>query len=106
MDKDIPFWLSLVFVTGGLASLVYSSDLFVSAASKVAKKLGISPFIIGMVVIGFGTSAPELCVSVMSGMSNHSALSLGNAYGSCIFSIAAILGVTAIIKPITQGIKL
>ena len=100
MDKDIPFWLSLVFVTGGLAFLVYSSDLFISAASKVAKKLGISPFIIGMVVIGFGTSAPELCVSVMSGMSDHSALSLGNAYGSCIFNIAAILGVTAIIKPI------
>ena len=45
MDKDIPFWLSLVFVTGGLAFLVYSSDLFISAASKVAKKLGISPFI-------------------------------------------------------------
>ncbi|MBR2920167.1 MAG: calcium/sodium antiporter [Kiritimatiellae bacterium] len=101
MDKDIPFYLSPVFVLGGLSLLVYSSDLFISAASKVAKKLGISPFIIGMVVIGFGTSAPELCVSVMSGLSDHSALSLGNAYGSCIFNIAAILGVTAIIKPIT-----
>lgn len=100
MDKDIPFYLSLVFVLGGLSLLVYSSDLFISAASKVAQKLGISPFIIGMVVIGFGTSAPELCVSVMSGLSDHSALSLGNAYGSCIFNIAAILGVTAIIKPI------
>lgn len=101
MDKDIPFYLSLVFVLGGLSLLVYSSDLFISAASKVAKKLGVSPFIIGMVVIGFGTSAPELCVSVMSGLADHSALSLGNAYGSCIFNIAAILGVTAIIKPIT-----
>ena len=99
MDKDIPFLLALVFVAGGLSFLVYSSDLFISAASKVAQKLGISPFIIGMVVIGFGTSAPELCVSVMSGLSDHSALSLGNAYGSCIFNIAAILGVTAIIKP-------
>ena len=101
MDKDIPFLLALVFVAGGLSFLVYSSDLFISAASKVAQKLGISPFIIGMVVIGFGTSAPELCVSVMSGLSDHSAISLGNAYGSCIFNIAAILGVTAIIKPIT-----
>lgn len=101
MDKDIPFLLALVFVAGGLSFLVYSSDLFISAASKVAQKLGISPFIIGMVVIGFGTSAPELCVSVMSGLSDHSALSLGNAYGSCIFNIAAILGVTAVIKPIT-----
>lgn len=100
MDKDIPFWLSLLFVAGGLVFLVYSSDLFISAAAKVARKLGISPFIIGMIVIGFGTSAPELCVSVMSGLSDHSALSLGNAYGSCIFNIAAILGVTALIRPI------
>lgn len=100
MDKNIPFWLSIAFVTGGLTLLAYSSNLFISASAKVARKLGISPFIIGMIVIGFGTSAPELCVSVMSGMSNHSALSLGNAYGSCIFNIAGILGVSALIKPI------
>lgn len=100
MDKDIPFWLSLLFVAGGLFFLVYSSDLFISAAAKVARKLGISPFIIGMIVIGFGTSAPELCVSVMSGLSDHSELSLGNAYGSCVFNIAAILGITALIRPI------
>ena len=80
--------------------LVYSSDLFISAAANVARKLGISPFIIGMIVIGFGTSAPELCVSVMSGLSDHSELSLGNAYGSCVFNIAAILGITALIRPI------
>lgn len=80
--------------------LAYSSGLFISAAAKVARKLGISPFVVGMVVIGFGTSAPELCVSVMSGISDHSALSLGNAYGSCIFNIAAILGVSAVLNPI------
>lgn len=100
MDNNIPFWLSIVFVTGGLALLAYSSGLFISAAAKVARKLGISPFVVGMVVIGFGTSAPELCVSVMSGISDHSALSLGNAYGSCIFNIAAILGVSAVLNPI------
>lgn len=100
MDTNIPFWLSVVFIIGGLGLLAYSSDLFIVASAKVARKLGISPFIIGMVVIGFGTSAPELCVSVMSGVSGHSALSLGNAYGSCIFNIAAILGISAIICPI------
>lgn len=100
MDNNIPFWLSIVFVTGGLALLAYSSGLFISAAAKVARKLGISPFVVGMVIIGFGTSAPELCVSVMSGISDHSALSLGNAYGSCIFNIAAILGVSAVLNPI------
>ena len=82
MYTDIPFWLSLVMIVGGLVALAWSSDAFVDGAAKVAKALGISPFIIGMVIIGFGTSAPELCVSLMSGFSGHANLSLGNASGS------------------------
>jgi cation:H+ antiporter len=93
-------WLALIFVLGGFLALLWSSDLFVAGSSTVAKRLGISPFIIGMVIIGFGTSAPELCVSVMSSVSGHSNVSLGNAYGSCIFNIAAILGIAALIRPI------
>ena len=100
MYNDIPFWLSVVFLFGGLAALAWSSDLFVDGAAAVAKLLGISPFIIGMVIIGFGTSAPELCVSTMSGLSGHANLSLGNAYGSCIFNIAMILGVATLIFPL------
>jgi len=100
MYTDIPFWLSLVFLVTGLMALAWSSDLFVDGAAAVAKRLGISPFIIGMVIIGFGTSAPELCVSVMSGLSGHASLSLGNAYGSCIFNIAVILGVSVMIFPL------
>ena len=100
MYTDIPFWLSLVFMLGGLAALAWSSDFFVDGAAALAKTLGISPFIIGMVIIGFGTSAPELCVSTMSGLSGHANLSLGNAYGSCIFNIAMILGVATLIFPL------
>ena len=100
MYSDIPFWLSVVFLFGGLAALAWSSDLFVDGAAAVARILGISPFIIGMVIIGFGTSAPELCVSTMSGLSGHANLSLGNAYGSCIFNIAMILGVATLIFPL------
>ncbi len=100
MYTDIPFWLSIVMIVGGLAALAWSSDAFVDGAAKVAKALRISPFIIGMVVIGFGTSAPELCVSVMSGLSGHANLSIGNAYGSCAFNIAVILGVAALICPL------
>ena len=100
MYADIPFWLSAVFMFGGLAALAWSSDFFVDGAAAVAKLLGISPFIIGMVIIGFGTSAPELCVSTMSGLSGHANLSLGNAYGSCIFNIAMILGVATLIFPL------
>ena len=100
MYTDIPFWLSLVFMLGGLAALAWSSDYFVDGAAVLAKALGISPFIIGMVIIGFGTSAPELCVSAMSGLSGHANLSLGNAYGSCTFNIAVILGVAVMIFPL------
>jgi cation:H+ antiporter len=100
MYPDIPFWLSIVFVLGGFAVLAWSANAFVDGASAVAKAFGVSPFIIGMVIIGFGTSAPELCVSALSGAYGHSDLSLGNAYGSCIFNIAVILGVAALIKPL------
>jgi len=100
MYPDIPLFLAIVFVLGGLAALAWSSDFFVDGASMLAKALGISPFIIGMVIIGFGTSAPELCVSAMSGAGGHPELSLGNAYGSCSFNIAVILGIAAIIFPL------
>jgi cation:H+ antiporter len=100
MYSDIPLYLALLFMFGGLALLAWSSDIFVDGAAVLAQIAGISPFIIGMVIIGFGTSAPELCVSVMSGVSAHADLSLGNAYGSCIFNIAGILGIAALIRPI------
>lgn len=101
MNADIPFWLSFLFIAGGLAALAWSSNVFIDASAAMARRFGISPFIVGMVIIGFGTSAPELCVSAMSGVAGHSNLSLGNAYGSCVFNIAAILGVAALIRPIT-----
>ena len=97
---DITLWLSITFVLGGFALLAWSADAFVDGASALAKAFGVSPFIIGMVIIGFGTSAPELCVSALSGATGHSDLSLGNAYGSCIFNITVILGVAALIKPL------
>lgn len=100
MYTEVPFLLSLVFVLGGFAALAWSSDYFVDGASSLARSLGISPFVIGMVVIGFGTSAPELCVSAISGISGYTNLSLGNAYGSCIFNILGILGISAIIRPL------
>lgn len=100
MYTEISLWLSIVFMLGGLVALAWSSDVFVDGAAAVARAFGISPFIIGMVIIGFGTSAPELCVSAMSGLSGHANLSLGNAYGSCSFNIAMILGVAVLIFPL------
>ena len=100
MYHDIPLWLSIVFMLAGFAVLAWSSDVFVASSAAIARALGVSPFIVGMVIIGFGTSAPELCVSTLSGFSGHANLSIGNAYGSCVFNIAVILGVAALIAPI------
>ena len=100
LDADIPLLLSLVFMVGGLYVLAKSANMFIDGASALARHFGVSPLIVGMVIIGFGTSAPELAVSALSGIGGHSNLSLGNAYGSCIFNIGAILGVAALIRPI------
>ena len=100
MYPDISLWLSVAFMIGGFAALAWSSDLFVAGSSALARAMGVSPFVIGMVVIGFGTSAPELVVSMLSGFSGHANLSLGNAYGSCVFNTAIILGVAALIAPL------
>lgn len=100
INRDIPVWLSLAFIVGGLVVLAWSADRFVAAAARLARAFGVSPLIVGMVVIGFGTSAPELAVSLLSALSGQSNLSLGNAYGSCTFNLGVILGVTAFISPI------
>lgn len=101
IDTNIPLLLSLVFVLGGLFALAKSADVFVDAAARIAKHFGLSPMIVGMVIIGFGTSAPEMVVSSIASVSGHADLSLGNAYGSNIFNIGIILGVTALFWPIT-----
>ncbi len=100
MYSDLPLWLSLLYIVGGLVALTWSSGIFVDGSAALARRWGVSPFVIGMVIIGFGTSAPELCVSALSGIAGHADLSLGNAYGSDNFNIAAILGVAALIRPL------
>lgn len=100
IDTNIPILLSLAFIVGGLFTLAKSADVFVDAAARIAKHFGLSPMIVGMVIIGFGTSAPEMVVSSIASVSGHADLSLGNAYGSNIFNIGIILGVTALFWPI------
>lgn len=84
----------------GLVVLVWSADRFVLGSAVTARFLGWSPLIIGMVVIGFGTSAPEMTVSALAAWQGQSGLALGNAFGSNTTNIALILGVTALISPI------
>ncbi len=84
----------------GLALLVWSADLFVDGAAAVALNLGMPTLLVGMVIVGFGTSAPEMSVSVLSAMQGNPGLALGNAYGSNITNIALILGITALVSPV------
>ena len=92
--------LPIIAVIIGLAVLVWSADKFVDGAVGVAKFCGMSTLLIGMVIVGFGTSAPEMVVSALSAMQDAPELALGNAYGSNIANIALILGTTAIISPV------
>ena len=87
-------------VVFGLALLVWSADRFVDGAAATARHLGMPALLIGMVVIGFGTSAPEMVVSALASFQGNPGLALGNAYGSNIANIALILGLTALISPI------
>lgn len=90
-------FLALLF---GLILLVWSADRFVDGSAAVAGYFGMPPLLIGMVVVGFGTSAPEMVVSAIASAQNNPGIALGNAYGSNITNIALILGITALINPI------
>jgi cation:H+ antiporter len=93
--------LPAVAVVAGLILLVWSADRFVDGAAATSARLGLSPLLIGMLVIGFGTSAPELVVSALAAGQGNPALALGNAYGSNIANIGLILGLVALISPLT-----
>ncbi|NCC12576.1 MAG: calcium/sodium antiporter, partial [Spirochaetia bacterium] len=92
--------LPVLAVIVGLVVLVISSDRFIDGAASTARYFGMPSLLIGMVIVGFGTSAPEIVVSTLSAMQGNPGLALGNAYGSNIANIALILGVTALINPV------
>ncbi|BES72309.1 calcium/sodium antiporter [Marinobacter nanhaiticus D15-8W] len=92
--------LAFIAVIAGLALLVWSADRFVDGAAATARHFGMPALLIGMVVVGFGTSAPEMVVSALAASQGNPGIALGNAYGSNITNIALILGLTAVIAPI------
>lgn len=93
--------LPILAVVAGLVALVWSADRFVDGAAATAKHLGMPTLLIGMVIIGFGTSAPEMVVSALAASQGNPGLAVGNGFGSNITNIALILGITAILSPIT-----
>ena len=97
--------LSIIFLVVGFILIYLSADQFIENSAKIANFYKIKPLIIGIVILGFGTSAPEMLISARAAFAEHPGLSVGNAFGSNIFNIALVLGVTAIIRPINVELK-
>ena len=85
---------------GGLAVLVKGADLLVSGASSIAGRLGISTLVIGLTVVSFGTSLPEMLVTLVSGLRHNSDLAIANVIGSNIANVLLVLGIAAVIRPL------
>lgn len=101
--KAQPWWLSTIYVLGGLGALIWGGDLFVSSSSAIARSLGMSEEVIGLTLVAVGTSLPELATSLVAALRGQADLAVGNVVGSNIFNILFILGTTATISPINPG---
>ncbi len=92
--------MTIVMLIAGLALLIAGGELLVRGASKLAVSLGISPLVVGLTVVAFGTSAPEFAVSIQAALSGQVDIALGNVVGSNIFNVLFILGISALIVPL------
>jgi cation:H+ antiporter len=102
---DVP--LSIILMIGGLGLLILGANLFVQGAVVLAKLIQISDVVIGLTIIAIGTSLPELITSIVASYKNEADIAIGNVVGSNIFNLLCILGITAIILPIsTNGISI
>lgn len=98
--------LQLLILALGVAILAVGADLFVKGASSVAERFGISQFVIGLVIVGFGTSTPELAVNIDAAMSGSTDIAIGNVVGSNIANIGIILGFAALIAPLAVQLRM
>ena len=96
----------IVYLIAGLVLLVIGAEILVRGASRLASSLGISPLVIGLTIVAFGTSAPEMAVSIGASWSGQADLALGNVVGSNIFNILLILGLSAIVAPLVVSQQL
>ena len=94
-------WFQVVMVTGGTAAVVVGADLLVDSAMSIMSALGVNEKVIGLTVVAFGTSVPELATSVVAALKKEMDISLGNLVGSNVFNLLSVIGATAIVRPIT-----
>ena len=98
-------WLPAVMAVGGLLLLALAADRFVLAAARLSKLWGLSPILIGALIVGMGTSAPELLVSALAAAAKESNLAFGNAVGSNVANVTLVLGGTALFAPLAGNLK-
>lgn len=98
--KSVVVWLkNIAFILGGLAALVFGSQLLVNSATTIAKSLGVSDLLIGLTIVAIGTSLPELATSITASIRGERDIAVGNVLGSNIFNILAVLGASGIVSP-------
>ncbi len=99
--KILPMWKCLLFIVGGMIAIKFGGDFVVDGASTIAAGFGLSQTLIGLTIVALGTSLPELVTSIVAARKDEVDMALGNVIGSNIFNILLILGVAAVISPIT-----
>lgn len=98
--------MTLIWLAVGLVCLVVGAESLVRGASRLATMMGISPLVVGLTIVAFGTSAPELAVSIQSGLEGQAGIAVGNVVGSNIFNVLFILGISALIVPLVVSQQL
>lgn len=97
---SLPGWLSAVYIVLGLSAIIWGGNLVVKNASAIAASFGLSQTLIGLTIVAFGTSLPELVTSIVASRKGENGLALGNVIGSNLFNILMVLGISASIRPI------
>ncbi len=101
--KQHPLWLNILMVALGLGLLILGAKWLVDGAIEIASSIGMSQAVVGLTIVAVGTSLPELATSVMAAFKKEGDIAIGNVVGSNIFNILCILGITAMILPVSQG---
>lgn len=101
--RPLKMWLAILMVAGGLAGLVFGGNWFVSSASGIAEKAGMSQSLVGLTIVAIGSSLPDLSTSLIAAIKGHSGIAVGNIVGSCVLNVFFIIGLCATVKPLELG---